>query len=554
MIVLWLLLLIGILGVSSAYAETTEQTVQSITQDAQKIFNPNQANLVPGFTPNLPPEAALADPKALESARIKGSSEAGSKEAESYIVKTAGTRPYYHLDPSKDPTLKRSRDIMQNAEGVISGAYTPTRTETTYETKFCVESKALPPVVCQKTLQNTKIEITPAKYSNYWCAAGRHRPDDPQCQAKTYYSPARKYQDEVVKVTQEEWINQCSSLEEKEKRGECRVLNKICPMGRQTKEIVAQVKDGIPETRPITRDCWQWVYEYDCTPCGNPHETCSPLRDAGCDQMDSKCKDTKDGKCIQFEQTYRCSKATKIVPQEGVKPSQHALVPDTWDPKKMPMTPMPEQVSGTENDASTQSQDMQESLSKLMLLKEAQSEMRTHTDAKTLPRVFKGQEGQCTIAFANFKNCCKDNGWGVDLGLVGCDGEDKDLAQKREKNLCIEVGTYCAQELPILGCIRKKRKFCCYAHKLARVLHEQGRPQIGRSLGDPKGPDCNGFTVEELSLLDFNRLNLTEIHQDVIDRMRLPNADVLKERLGKRVGEMTSDVKQRFERQGQGAF
>jgi hypothetical protein len=48
-----------------------------------------------------------------------------------------------------------------------------------------------------------------------------------------------------------------------------------------------------------------------------------------------------------------------------------------------------------------------------------------------------------------------------------------------------------------------------------RILHEQGRGQAGLNWGEPESPQCRGFTVEELSRIDFSNLNLSEIFEDL---------------------------------------
>jgi conjugal transfer mating pair stabilization protein TraN len=64
-------------------------------------------------------------------------------------------------------------------------------------------------------------------------------------------------------------------------------------------------------------------------------------------------------------------------------------------------------------------------------------------------------------------------------------------------------------------CIRKKTNFCCFGSKLARILHEQGRAQLGKGWGSAKSPDCKALTIDELSRIDFSKLNLSELFADI---------------------------------------
>jgi conjugal transfer mating pair stabilization protein TraN len=58
--------------------------------------------------------------------------------------------------------------------------------------------------------------------------------------------------------------------------------------------------------------------------------------------------------------------------------------------------------------------------------------------------------------------------------------------------------------------------FCCFPTKLSRVLHEQGREQLNRGWGSARSPNCTGFSYEEISQLDFSKIDLEEVFEDKI--------------------------------------
>ena len=60
---------------------------------------------------------------------------------------------------------------------------------------------------------------------------------------------------------------------------------------------------------------------------------------------------------------------------------------------------------------------------------------------------------------------------------------------------------------------------CCFGSKLARIFHEQGRPQVGRGWGDAKNPDCGALSVDEISRMDFSSMNFSEIFADVFQNV-----------------------------------
>ena len=65
-------------------------------------------------------------------------------------------------------------------------------------------------------------------------------------------------------------------------------------------------------------------------------------------------------------------------------------------------------------------------------------------------------------------------------GLLSCEQAEQVLAMKNDNRLCHSVGSYCSRKVPILGtCLETTQSFCCFNSRLARVLNEQGRAQLG---------------------------------------------------------------------------
>lgn len=98
-------------------------------------------------------------------------------------------------------------------------------------------------------------------------------------------------------------------------------------------------------------------------------------------------------------------------------------------------------------------------------------------------RAFTGKAQSCKKMAAGFNNCCKDSGWGQDVGLSGCSSDEKALGKAKEKKLTVYVGEYCSKN--VLGvCLEKKRGYCQFDSKLARIVQEQGRrDQLGVGFG-----------------------------------------------------------------------
>jgi len=131
--------------------------------------------------------------------------------------------------------------------------------------------------------------------------------------------------------------------------------------------------------------------------------------------------------------------------------------------------------------------------------------------------IFNGKDHKCRVKDKFFGllggGCCdKDK---VFFGLVACKANEKLLAKKRQNDLCHKVGTYCSREIILIGCVQTSERHCCFNSKLARIIHEQGRPQIGLSWGSGDSPNCRGFKPEEFQKLDMSKMNLSEAFEDI---------------------------------------
>jgi conjugal transfer mating pair stabilization protein TraN len=102
----------------------------------------------------------------------------------------------------------------------------------------------------------------------------------------------------------------------------------------------------------------------------------------------------------------------------------------------------------------------------------------------------------------------------------GCDQGDIQTGMQNAAKDCHYVGDYCERKWPLVGCVQKAKSFCCFNSKMARIIHEQGRPQLlafqpNGAWGVPEQPNCRGFTPDEFQALDFSRIDLSEYFTDV---------------------------------------
>jgi conjugal transfer mating pair stabilization protein TraN len=98
--------------------------------------------------------------------------------------------------------------------------------------------------------------------------------------------------------------------------------------------------------------------------------------------------------------------------------------------------------------------------------------------------------------------------------IMTCNASDGMTAMRKGQNLCHHVGTYCASKF-LGSCTESKESYCCYNSRLARIVQEQGRAQLGKSWGVAQSPQCNGFSQSEFERLDFAKMDLSEFVAEI---------------------------------------
>jgi conjugal transfer mating pair stabilization protein TraN len=180
--------------------------------------------------------------------------------------------------------------------------------------------------------------------------------------------------------------------------------------------------------------------------------------------------------------------------------------------------------------SSPPNQDFALAATHLNVMKEASKDF----DVDNL-QIFKGRELGCSKAFLSYSDCCGDNGWGLDLEVTSCSDEEKELVQAARAESCHLVGSYCSNDNFFGICTSTRLEWCCFSSKLARIVNEQGRPQLAKGWGTPKSPDCSGFTPDELQQLDFAAMDLSEFYDDVMAQAKGMDVNQLSQTVTDRV-------------------
>ncbi len=176
------------------------------------------------------------------------------------------------------------------------------------------------------------------------------------------------------------------------------------------------------------------------------------------------------------------------------------------------------------------------------VLKEVQDDIHGKKDPF---EIFKGEARHCSRNCLNFKDCCRRlKGWGISIGLADCKPEERLLSEMRAKNVCHPTGTFCSHRGLLGKCSTKTSTFCCFGTRLARLIHEQGRPQIGMGWGNPIEPQCQGLSVEQFSKIDLSNMNFSEVFEEVMQKYHQPDAAILQQKTQEQIRSNLSAIEQ----------
>ncbi|EBC1774038.1 type-F conjugative transfer system mating-pair stabilization protein TraN [Salmonella enterica] len=259
------------------------------------------------------------------------------------------------------------------------------------------------------------------------------------------------------------------------------------------------------KTYSIHQDCWKWQDTYLTQT--ETEGTCGEyMKDSACTVTRSQCADTVDGFCVSQLVTYSC---------ERKKEGNGQICGGEFFCKDGSCA---QGQNGTSN-------MFGQAVSALAAVAAAGEDVAELNGENV--RAFTGEGKSCKKFAAGFNNCCKDSGWGQDVGLSSCSSDEKALGKAKEKKLTVYVGEYCSKK--VLGvCLEKKRGYCQFDSKLARIVQEQGRrDQLGVGFGSGKSPDCRGITVDELQRLDFGVMNFSDFYSDLDAGSEIPEDQAL---------------------------
>lgn len=127
------------------------------------------------------------------------------------------------------------------------------------------------------------------------------------------------------------------------------------------------------------------------------------------------------------------------------------------------------------------------------------------------------------------------------MAMVSCTAAEATLQMHKGSNLCTFVGSYCSTKL-VGVCSVTTQAYCCYNSILARIINEQGRPQIGKGYGNPESPDCSGFTVAQIQQLNFGSMDLSAFTNTIVPNLpNMPDITGIQQTVGAKQSTVTTN-------------
>lgn len=101
------------------------------------------------------------------------------------------------------------------------------------------------------------------------------------------------------------------------------------------------------------------------------------------------------------------------------------------------------------------------------------------------------------------------------MAFLACDVTEIKTTLKMGAGICHYGGSYCSANF-LGSCVTTRQNYCCFNSKLALIIQEQGRPQIGKPWGSPQALDCSGYTIPQLGTLDFSKMDFSAFYASVV--------------------------------------
>lgn len=260
-------------------------------------------------------------------------------------------------------------------------------------------------------------------------------------------------------ITNEAWFFDDTTHLEHANSPQCTLIDQTC-LDYANRTISGQ---------NIQRQCWKERLYFLCL--SDHKNECTYLKKRNCQEMSRKCIEKSPFGCSRWELTFQCISSTKRTTTSNQN-DIFGLEEELWETAHVPNNSFAE-VS-----------------TKLELFNQIRQEIANAQvfDASTI-KLFSGEKTQCekTIASDIIYDCCLSlSGLATQLNLAKCSSDE----------------------------IKDIHVFCCFPSKLSRVFQEQAKKQLDIGWGSAKHPNCSGINVDDISKLNFSKLDLSEVYEE----------------------------------------
>lgn len=260
--------------------------------------------------------------------------------------------------------------------------------------------------------------------------------------------------------------------------------------------LYSQVLEGPEKRKEIFRDSWARQLFFSCEP--HADSPCAKLRNQGGILTKKKClKENLFGECDLWEKTYDIGK--KAARMENTHRFEKEKI---WG------------LNGELDSSYDKNPEMGFVVSTLSVFADLKKDLEhSGRNIEENIEIFRGEKMQCQCSFIKgvLYDCCKKmRGLAVSTHLASCNAEEQALASRRQEGKCHYIGS----KKEKLGA-QTSQVFCCFSTKLSRILHEEGRKQLGIEWGNAENPSCRGLSLSELQHIDFTKINFSDAIEDI---------------------------------------
>lgn len=345
--------------------------------------------------------------------------------------------------------------------------------------------------------QNTEVKYCYSHIEGYQC-------DKAKPHSKTI---TERYEEDIWEPDDKEFYKSLST------NSNCKLLSEKIIEPGETKSI---------EGQSVYREVWAKKLCYQCSFLES--ESCKNLRENGV-LVGKRClKENSQSQCELWEKTYDIA----ALKQGGLDIVDFSNLGIWGAQDEFDKTYPPNKDFGEVITTLSVFSDMKEELSEKPV------------DINLDLRVFGGKAFKCKKNKFDhfFYDCCGTlDGGLIKMNIVDCDSEEKLLQKARQEGRAIWVDK--KKSLSLEG-FSESNCYCVFPTKLARIVQEFARKKFPEydplhPFGDLKNPDCSGITLDQLTDLDFEEIDLSEVIGDLKEK-------ITQKGLGKKLNDISKEI------------